>query len=189
VRQQDFAHGSAAGRNPPAHPRDHPDGLGAVDLADVDDVGPFEDPDMHRFIALPGDRLRDSQANGVKVQSFGERVAEPENAEPQVVGRGGVVPAEVLTLGQCSEELVDGGPGKPGPLNDFWSRQTVAGIEKEFENIETPKDGGSQTSHGNTLSGRRIFPGPKSILQCRFEISHNDRPGVDAATQKPDTKL
>lgn len=175
MRQQDFAHGRAAGGNPPAHPGDHPHGLGAVDLADVDDVGSFKNADMHRFIALSGDGLRDSQANGMQVQSFGEGVAEPEDAEPQMVGGGGVVPSEVPALGQRSEELVDSSPGKPGPLNDLGSRQSVAGIQEEFQNIETPKDRGSQTCHSNTLSRPAELPGPKLIVQCRFEISHKER--------------
>jgi hypothetical protein len=51
----------------------------------------------------------------------------------------------------------------------------MAGIEEEFENIETPKDRGSQTCHSNTLSRPPEFPGPKSILQGRFEISHDAR--------------
>ena len=167
MRQKDFAHSGAACRNTPAHPRDHPHGLRAVDLADVDDVGSLKNPDVHRFIALSGDRLSDAQANGMQVQTFCEGVAEPEDTQAQVVGGGGVIPAEVLALGQRSEEFVDCGPGKSRPLHDFWRRQSVAGVEKEFQNIETPKDRRSQTCHSITLSGPSDFPGPNSILSVQ----------------------
>ena len=98
--------------------------------------------------------------------------------------------AEVPALGQRREELVDGGPGKAGPLDDFGSRQSVAGIQEEFQNIETPKDRGSQTCHSNTLSRPSDLPGPKSILQSRFEISHNERASArpGSPSQKLDTQ-
>jgi hypothetical protein len=58
----------------------------------------------------------------------------------------------------------------------------VAGIEKEFQNIQTPKDRRSQTCHSNTLSRPSEFPGhnPSYIVGSKFRTMYA---GVPAAVQ------
>jgi hypothetical protein len=99
----------AGSRRPTA---DHPDGVRAVDLDEVDDIGAVEDGHVYRLVARGGHVPRDALRLADQVKPARERRAELEEGHaepvPHRLARHG---DQVCASHERDEQLVDGGTG------------------------------------------------------------------------------
>ena len=146
--EQHLADGGAVRGQPAAGGRDHADGVGGVDLGDVDDVGVLQDRDVDGLVAGLGDLAGHLLPLGGEVELLGVAAAELVGAHTEAVAAGLLGHGrEVGTRGQGGEQLVDGGAGQPEPARDVGRGEAALALQEEFEDVHRPGHRGNQSAH------------------------------------------
>src|SRR3954452_7170339 len=129
--------------------------MSALDARDVDDVGPIEDGDVHRLVALGCDLGGHLLGLSSQVELLCEHASQLEEADTELVAQWLAGPQEEIAwMGEWAEQLVHGGARKPEPIDDL-GRREHRGVEEQLEDVEGSARGGGGAGPESRLLSRR----------------------------------
>jgi hypothetical protein len=154
VGEHRLAEGRGVGREALPDARGQAQGLAALDLREVEDIGALEQGDAHGLIGLGRQRAGRLVRGTEHVESRRVRVAQLQDPLAESVFARVALALKVAARDERRQQFVCRGARHAGQPHDVGGGERPRRIQEQLEDVERPHDGGRQSGHGPMIHAR-----------------------------------